>query len=179
MGNASQVFPYVVPCPLIWQFRHSSQKGFSRGKVLLVAELGFAALMILECQDFAQGAKPVPALVSEQQTLPLSTPTTPAEVSRPSIQERIVSEKSPQPTATVPPPAHPTSTSYQIDLMLPYMGVPSVRRFCWPIIATHAQSRGVHQGDRFAIVIMGVLLGMFIAQRPRRLLLIQALHAKP
>jgi 2-polyprenyl-3-methyl-5-hydroxy-6-metoxy-1,4-benzoquinol methylase len=23
MGNASQVFPYVVPCPLIWQFRHS------------------------------------------------------------------------------------------------------------------------------------------------------------
>jgi GNAT superfamily N-acetyltransferase len=27
MGNASQVFPYVVPCPLIWQFRHS---GFQR-----------------------------------------------------------------------------------------------------------------------------------------------------
>jgi hypothetical protein len=24
MGNASPVFPYVVPCPLIWQFRHSS-----------------------------------------------------------------------------------------------------------------------------------------------------------
>jgi hypothetical protein len=23
MENASQVFPYVVPCPLIWQFRHS------------------------------------------------------------------------------------------------------------------------------------------------------------
>ena len=29
------------------------------------------------------------------------------------------------------------------------------------------------------MVIVGVLLGMFIAQRPRRLLLIQALHAKP
>jgi hypothetical protein len=26
MGNASPVFPYVVPCPLIWQFRHSSEK---------------------------------------------------------------------------------------------------------------------------------------------------------
>jgi hypothetical protein len=26
MENASQVFPYVVPCPLIWQFRHSGKK---------------------------------------------------------------------------------------------------------------------------------------------------------
>jgi hypothetical protein len=28
MENASQVFPYVVPCPLIWQFRHSGSKSF-------------------------------------------------------------------------------------------------------------------------------------------------------
>jgi hypothetical protein len=26
MGNASQVFPYVVPCPLIWQFHHWGKK---------------------------------------------------------------------------------------------------------------------------------------------------------
>jgi hypothetical protein len=36
--NASQVFPYVVPCPLIWQFRHSGLK--AKIAVALHDELG-------------------------------------------------------------------------------------------------------------------------------------------
>jgi aldose sugar dehydrogenase len=34
MANASQVFPYVVPCPLIWQFRHSGQGQLAPSEVL-------------------------------------------------------------------------------------------------------------------------------------------------
>jgi hypothetical protein len=47
MAHASPVFPYVVPCPLIWQFRHSGKYKALKGGA--VAQEIFLVGVALSC----------------------------------------------------------------------------------------------------------------------------------